>query len=102
VIERSLIPARTSYAEMECMRLCGAAIGKALSEGRGKPDQRQHNIPGDIAAPQFLMLSGYARGTAYPTYVSSGISLVAAELASAAAGGAPSTVGSVALTLAVY
>jgi hypothetical protein len=39
------------------MRLCGAAIGKAPSEGRGEPDQRQYNIPGDIAAPQFLMLS---------------------------------------------
>jgi hypothetical protein len=48
---------------MESMRFCGAAIGKAPSEGRGKPDQRQHNIPGDIAAPQFLMLSNLGRGT---------------------------------------
>jgi hypothetical protein len=41
---------------LESMRICGAASARGPSEGWGKPDQWQYNIPGDIAAPQFLML----------------------------------------------
>jgi hypothetical protein len=40
---------------LERMRICGGPV-RGAPQKWGKPDQWQYNIPGDIAAPQFLML----------------------------------------------